>query len=180
MKCHSRWPTVTRHRPSAFRLRPSLIAEKPNEPNSERHPLDGTNPISPEEPQNTGPDHYHKQNGTNPFRTTTCTKHPSGRPVGRTSWSVSMALLATKIHENPRRSRVGQDGILRAAQRAPRSIAARADWGRPLGPARRLPSGQPAPHRFFDPAFFRWRELEREGRRAHQRCGRPGPPHDMP
>src|SRR5271157_6228785 len=42
---------------------------------------------------------------------------------------------------------VGRDGILRATQRVPRAIAARADYQS----ARRLPPGEPAPHR---PRYF--------------------------
>ena len=52
---------------------------------------------------------------------------------------------AIRIYENPRRSRVGQDGILRGDCPGRPLGRARVDWGRPLGPARRLPSGQLAP-----------------------------------
>jgi hypothetical protein len=66
--------------------------------------------------------------------------------VGQASWPVSMALRATKIHENPRRFRVGQDGILRGDCQSPR------------GPIDNRPAGcLPAslPHiRVFDAAFF--------------------------
>ena len=135
------------------------------------------------------PPKSHKTQGQMTITSTTERTHSERRPAQNTRpegrWGGPPGLPSwpcwpPKFMKTLADPRVGQDGILCAAQRAPRSIAARADWGRPLGPARRLPSGQPAPHRFFDPAFFRWRELEREGRRAHQRCGRPGPPHDMP